>query len=413
MATSVELRHERANLWEQMKALNTSAETEKRDLSAEEREQWDRIEADIAALDGRIERAEKLERAPAAPEQAGLPAERPSGETRDAVEKKVAAYREAFQSWAKFGVIDMPAEQRQVLLEGRRDLTQEVRAMGIGADNLGGYLAPAEFQNQIEKAMSAFGGMREAATIRATDSGVDLPMPVVNDTGNRGRRLGEHATVTTTDVTVGQRVLRAYMYSSDEVLVSLQLMQDSATNIEDLLRDLLAERIGRATNLDFTTGAGADSPIGIVTDAVSGVTAAAQNAVTADELIDLEYSVDRAYRPRGKWMAHSNTIRDIRKLKDGDGRYLWQPGLQAGQPNVINSYPYIVNDDMPTMATTAKAILFGDLGKYVIRDVRGFTLVRLNERHAENFQVAFIGYSRHDGKLLDAGTNPVKCITMA
>ena len=100
-------------------------------------------------------------------------------------------------------------------------------------------------------------------------------------------------------------------------------------------------------------------------------------------------------------------------LADGDGRYMWQPGLTVGNPNTLNGYGYVVNNDMPALATGNRAIEFGDFSKYWIRDVRGFTLIVLRERHAENLQVAFIGYSRHDGKLIDAGGNPVRHLLMA
>ena len=414
MATSVELRQQRAGVREQMRALHEQAESESRDLSAEEREQWDRMDADLVALDARIERQERIERTPAEPAQApvGAAPERRDGPSDDKAEN-AELRRKAFLSYARVGYAGMPAEQREYLQ--RASWTpSESRAMGVGSDTAGGYLVPDDYRREIERAMLNYGGMREAAKVIQTASGNDLIIPTVNDTSNTGEIVGEHQAVTTQDVAIGQRVLRAYMYSSKEVLVSMELLEDSAIDVEALLRDLFAERLGRITNSHFTTGTGADRPTGITIDAVSGVTAAAVNAVTTDELTNLEFSVDRAYRANARWMFHSNTLRDLKKMVDGEGRFLWQAGgLQAATPNTLMGYSYIVNDDMPQLLTGNKAILFGQLDKYLIRDVSGIRVLRLTERYAENHQVAFFAFSRHDGKLLDAGSNPVKCITMA
>ena len=414
MATSIDLRQQRAGVREQMRALHERAESEERTLSAEEQESWDRMDAEIVALDGRIERAERIERTPAEPVEppVGAAPEQRTGPSDDTAEN-AELRRQAFISYARAGYAGMPAEQRQYLQ--RASWTPaESRAMGVGSDTGGGYLVPDDYRREIEKAMVMYGGMREAARVLQTASGNDLIIPTVNDTSNTGEIVGEHQAVTTQDVAIGQRVLRAYMYSSKEVLVSLELLEDSAVDVEALLRDLFAERLGRITNTHFTTGTGADRPTGITIDAVSGVTAAAVNAVTTDELVNLEFSVDRAYRANAKWMFHSNTLRDLKKLVDGEGRFLWQQGgLQSGTPNQLMGYSYVVNDDMPQMLTGNKAILFGQLDKYLIRDVMGIRVLRLNERYAENHQVAFFAFSRHDGKLIDAGSNPVKCITMA
>ena len=113
-------------------------------------------------------------------------------------------------------------------------------------------------------------------------------------------------------------------------------------------------------------------------------------------------------------MFADSTLKALKKIKipqfsgDTNGMPLWQPGLVQGQPDRILGYPFVINQDVAAMAASAKAIVFGDLSKYLIRDVRDVTLLRLDERYAENHQVAFLAFSRHDGDLLDAGTDPVK-----
>ena len=412
MASSVELRQRLAEVRRRQTDITDAAEAEDRDLTAEEDQNYRAADTELEGLARRIERAEREERSPASESRGAGPVERPTGTETRSAEEISQERRDAFVAWARGGFLSLDAEQRQVMSR-QAVVGEEARAMGIAPNATAGYLVPDETRRSIEQAMSAFGGMREAAQVFQTSNGADLYIPTVNDTSNTGELVGEHQAVTEQDASVGQRLYRAYMYSSKEVKVSLQLLQDSAFDIESLLRDLFAERLGRITNTHFTNGSGADRPTGIMQDSVLGVTAAATTSVTADELINLEYTIDRAYRGQARWMFHSNTLRDLRKLKDGDGRYIWQPGMTTGNPNTLFGYAYVVNDDMPAMTSALKPIAFGQLSKYLIRDVMGIRVIRLDERHAEQGQVAFFAFSRHDGRLLDAGTNPVKHILMA
>lgn len=415
MANSVELRQERRQLWEQAKALNDRAETEKRALTAEEQEQWARMDSGLKEFDERIKRAELLEHSPAGQDEKAGPIEKPEqAPAGDSPEKRKEQLNQAFGTWLRYGMGGLRPEQRELMASRMADMPAEQRALAIGLDTAGGYLVPEDYQRRIESALLWWGGMRESgATIIRTTGGNPMPMPTDNDTGNTGELVGENAAVTEQDVTVGQRVLQAYFYSSREIRVPLGLIQDAAFDIEGWLAEKLAERIGRITNTHFTTGTGSNSPTGVTIDSAAGITAASVSAIIVDELIQLEHQVDRAYRPRARWMLHDNTMRDFRQLKDGDGRYLWQPGMTQGAPNTLFQYPYVINNDMPTMATGNRAVLFGDFSRYYIRDVVGFTLLVLRERHAENLQVAFLGFSRHDGKLIDAGGSPIRRITMA
>ncbi len=192
-------------------------------------------------------------------------------------------------------------------------------------------------------------------------------------------------------------------------------MRDSAFNLAELVGNMLGERVGRKTAVDFTTGNGAGGPSGIVTDSYLGVTAASATAIAADELYDLEHSVDPAYRSMGcGWMFHDQILKGLRKLKDGQGRYLWQEGMSNGAPNMLLSYPYtIVQEMQSSIATGTKTILFGLFSKYKIRDVGGIRLNRVNERFIETDNIGFNVISYHDGHLLDAGTHPVKHLLQA
>ena len=150
-----------------------------------------------------------------------------------------------------------------------------------------------------------------------------------------------------------------------------------------------------------------------MTGAALGVTAAAASAITFDEIVDLEHQVDIAYRIGARFMLADSTVQVLRKLKDSEGRYLWQQSHVAGVPGLLFNYPYVVNNDMATITNSAKTVLFGQLSKYKIRDVAGIRLRRLTELYAANDQEGFVLFVRSDGNLLNAGGGPVKYLQQA
>lgn len=291
------------------------------------------------------------------------------------------------------------------------------RALGTGGT--GAELVPVGFIRRLEEALLAYGPMWQTSTIIRTDSGNDLHHPTANDTGNEGAIIGENAQVdgTTADPTFDELVFGAFKFSSRMVKVSSEMLEDSAFDLAVYLARAFGERLGRGTNRKFTVGAGTTEPTGIVTASTLGVTAASATAITADELIKLAHSVDPAYRVGGRvgYMMHDSVIMAARLLKESTtNAYIWQPGLQLGQPDVINGFRVYTNQHMAgTLATTNKVALFGDLSKYVIRAVKGVRHRRLTERYADYDQEGFISYLRADGNLLDAGTHPVKHLALA
>lgn len=312
-------------------------------------------------------------------------------------------------------------DSRIITREDVADWEQRLTQVDVVSPDLGGHFTvPDEMMRPLEVAMLRFGGMRQVATIIRTATGADLPIPTLNDTTNSGALLGEGLEHTEDDLTFLQLVLNAFKYTSKRVPVSVEYLQDNAIGFVGRIGEILGQRIGRITNTHFTTGDGNSKPRGIVTAAAdSTVTAASGTAVTYDELIDLKHSVDPDYRDQGaQFMFRDSMLAVIKKLKvpqfsgDTAGQPLWRAGMSASEPNTIDGDRYIVNQQMPAPTTGQKAILYGLLSKYQIRDVRDITLVRLDERYAELGVVAFLAFSRHDGDLLDAGTNPVKYLTM-
>ena len=421
MATKLELLEQLKGVRERQKELVDRAEAENRDLSAEELNNFNSADTELRALEGRIARQTALERTPMGDEERGRTITAPQenrgehDEVRTMRMTETDSYKKAFRKWLTGTDMLEPAEYR-TLAAGRQIVTaDEMRAIGVNNPTGAGYLVPDEFVRSIMQNMLAFGGMREAATIMTTDTGADLFFPTSDDTGNTGELLGEHASATQQDVSVGGRTLKALKYSSKEVRVSMELLQDSAFDIESWLSGLLGERIARITNTHFTTGAAPNQPAGVTLDAGTGVSGATgqTTSVTWDDLINLEHSVDPAYRKNARFMFNDATLSYLRRIKDGNGQYLWQPAVTANAPALVNGWPYTINQSMASMAASAISILFGDFSKYIIRDVRGFSLLRLNELYAVSGQVGFLGFSRHDGALIHAGTNPIQAYVNA
>lgn len=407
----LKLREERAKLVKQAReVLEDENRTAEERIAESERlmNESDQLKAEIDALERLITTEDDLG------QRIELLADREEVSTDEATaiaENEMETYR----AWIRGGMMalnseDQAAMQRRMFTDPRIQAAQSV-----GTDATGGYTVPTLLANRIDEALAAFGGMLTVADVFDTDTGATINYPTLNETAQKGAIIAENTEITDLqDVTFGNLAIEAYMYHSKIVLVSLQLLQDSSFDIDGLLARLLADRIWRIWNEHFTTGTGTDQPNGIVTASTEGVVAAAVAAITADELIDLEHSVDPAYRQMGAgWMFNDSTLKAVKQLKDQNDQYLWLPGLQFGEPDTILRYPYTINQDIAAMATGEKTVLFGKLDKYLIRRVLGFQLMRLVERYAEYLQVGFIGYARADGDLLDAGTNPVKHLVQA
>lgn len=402
-----ELRQERGRQVERMRALTEKSATEKRNLSAEEAAEWDKLDAaqeELRAQITREERADVLAREMAA--TAGQPA--PGAEPRqETVEERTQRHTAAFRDYLVNGEKDMAPESRMALAEHR--------AQSVGTASGGGYTVPQGFSGKLEESLLAYGGMREASYVFATDKGNDLPWPTVDDTAQTGALLAENTQVANQDVTFGQITFKAYKYSSKQVIVSAELLQDSGVDIEAYLASALGTRLARITNTHFTTGDNSAKPQGVVTGASNGKTGTTGQTLSViyDDLVDLVHSIDPAYRrlPGCAWMMHDSSLKVVKKIKDSQNRPLWLPNLTGGEPDTLLGYPIVINQDVAVMAANAKSILFGNFQKYFIRDTKGFTLLRLTERFADYHQVAFLAFMRTDGRVMDAGTDPIKYYT--
>ncbi|MBZ5621471.1 MAG: phage major capsid protein [Acidobacteriia bacterium] len=416
-------------------------------LNTEERNrQFDAHMVDADRLKAEIERHERIERLIEETRGTGAPpAGQPAGGAADAAataEQADKDYRAAYRSYLKFGLYARPdfkirgvsqgdrtileSRGRQQIQLTREEWERELRAVGGGAGITGGamsqqgaypgatsgFFVPVGFVDEIEQAMKYYGPMLDGGPgmprIMPTDTGQPLPFPISNDTNVIGEQVDEQATVSQGVINMGNIVFGAFKFSTRLIQVSIELLQDSAFNIEDWLKDRFGERMGRILNTKATTGVGTTTFNGIVTAATVGPTfvgaggndgVSGVNTIGSDDFVSLEHALDIVYRRGAKYMMHDQTVAAIKKIKDKYGRPLWQPGIGVGQPDTINGYGYMANNDMDQLQTAPsspgavrKTVLFGQLPKYMIRRVKEMSILRLEERFAEFGQVAFLGF---------------------
>lgn len=289
---------------------------------------------------------------------------------------------------------------------------RERRALSSITGSTGGLLIGSTLVQALEVNMLAFGNVEGVSDVLVTSTGEELSWPTADDTSNEGEMLGENtATATDEDPTMAAVKWYAYEFSSKIVKVAVRLLEDAPSSFAGTIGQMLGERLARAKNRKFTSGTGNSQPKGIVTAATLGKTTASATAITADEMLEFEHSVDPAYRgaPGVGFMMHDTVLLAIRLLKDGTSRYLWQPGIAEGRPDRLMGYGLTINQHMDsTVAASNKTILFGDFRRYKVRRVGSITVLRLRERYAEYRQEGFAAFQRADGNLLDAGTAPIK-----
>lgn len=300
-------------------------------------------------------------------------------------------------------------EMRSGVIYGNEGLFSPLREIRAGLDvatsGAGKETIPAGFFAELDRKLLAYSGARQVARVVNTPSGNSLPWPKVDDTSNSGALLSEATTIgTSVDPTFSAVTLGSYKFSSKAVLISAELLEDSAFNLSDLIGSLLAERLGRVMGTYDTTGTGSSEPEGIVSGSAAGKTAASTTAFTPDEVIDLVHSVDIAYRnERCGFMMHDTVVKAIRKFKDNDGMYLWQPSMQLGVPDRLLGYPMTVNNNMDSAFTTGKKlVLFGDFSHFVIRDVGATRFYRLDELYRGTDQTGFVALRRMDSKVIQS-----------
>ena len=384
------LLEKRANIWEQAKALIDKAEAENRDFTAEEQQQYDRMIAEmdeLAKRAKRLEEAERLEKELQAmanePIKAGVPGATPEKDKREAV-------RAAFRTYLQTGVV-LP----------------ELRDLAAGVDASGGYLvAPEQFTNELIREIDDAVFVRRLArkfTLTTSDS---LGAPVLDTDLSDPDWTAEVGAVTAdTSLAFGKRSLTPNQLTK-LVKVSMKLLRITAGTAEQLVRERLAAKFAAAFENNFLNGDGSGKPLGVFVADANGISTARDvsdgnttTAISADSIIAAKYALKEGYRRNAKWIFHRDVLKEIAKLKDNDGQYLWRPSLIVGQPDTLSGIPVYESEYAPnTISAGAYVGIIGDFSYYWIAELQALEIQRLNELYAATSQVGFIGRLWADGQ---------------
>lgn len=387
MSKILELREKRAKAWDAAKAFLDSKRGADGLLSAEDVATYEKMEADVVNLGKEIDR---LERQQALDAELNKPVNTPitgkpgQPNPENKTDRASDEYKRAF-----WNAMRSKAAGYEVL-----------NALQVGTDSEGGYLVPDEFERTLVEALQEENIFRTMAKIIQTASG-DRKIPVVASKGTASW-VDEEGAIPESDDAFGQVSIGAYKLAT-MIKVSEELLNDSVFNLESYIAREFARRIGAKEEESFLIGDGTGKPTGIFNStggAELGVTAASATAITVDEIMDLFYSLKSPYRKNAVFVMNDSTVKAIRKLKDGNGQYLWQPSITAGQPDTILNRPVKTSAYVPAIAAGAKTIAFGDFGYYWVADRQGRSFQRLNELYAATGQVGFKATQRVDGKLV-------------
>ena len=382
----LELRAKRAALWQKAKDFLDSHTDEDGRLTAEDAATYDRMEAEVVDLGKEIDRLERqavidaeLAKATSTP-ITNKPNAQVAGETKTG--RATDEYKRAF--WNNMR---------------NRNSYEIQNALIIGTDSEGGYLVPDEYEKKLVEALEDEVFFRSLATVIKTSSG-DRKIPIVTSKGEAAW-IDEGGQFPESDDSFGQTSIGAHKLAT-MIKVSDELLNDSVFNIEQYISKEFGRRIGTKEEEAFFIGDGTGKPIGIFNKtggAETGVTAAS-TGITFDDVMDLYYSLRAPYRNKATWILNDSTVKAIRKLKDGNGNYIWQPSVREGEPDRILNRPYRTSIYVPELAACNRVMAFGDYSYYWIADRQGRSFKRLNELFATTGQVGFLASKRVDGKLV-------------
>ena len=382
--------------------LNAKTPSDQR-MNAADASALDALLAEVEAIDGEIARENRINQV------AG-----------DAQSEHEAAMNAATRNG---GASDEASALRAMLSGGLSALTQEQRnamfarqnpdiraAMSTTTGSEGGFTVATEFSRQLIEALKATGSVRSVASNIRTSTGAMMLFPTTDATAEEGEIVGQNTAVTGLETTFGQASLDVYKYSSKSIALPFELLQDSMFDIEAYIQNLLRLRLGRIQDRHHVLGTGTGQPKGVIAASTAGKvgTTGQTTSVIYDDLVDLEHSVDPAYRAAARYMMNDATLKALRKIKDTQGRPIFVPGYETGNPggapDRLLGREIVINQYMPVMAANAKSILFGDFGKYLIRDVMDVTLFRMTDSaFTLKGQVGFVAFCRSGANMVDNG----------
>lgn len=384
----LEMRAKRMGLVNEARAVLDAAEAEKRELSAEERQKYDKIVDDARTLKEKAERDERqlameselrgLEGSPAATS--------PKGQ-ESAEERNIKAFR-------------------SYLINGT--MTTELRSLVNDTDAKGGYLhAPEQYMAELLKGIDNSVFVRQFARILPVTTSDSLGVPTLaTDLSDTAWSSEIAAVPEDTSMSFGKRELKPELLSK-LVKVSMKLLRTSAIPIENLILERLSYKFSVAQENAYMNGTGTAQPLGVFTASNNGIPASRDisagntaTAITADGLLNAKYALKQQYRSRAsvRWCLHRDIVADIAKLKDNNGQYIWRPGIEMGQPDRLLNIPIDESEYAPSVKTTGLYVgILADWSYYWIAELHGLEIQRLNELYAGTSQVGFIGRQYVDG----------------
>ena len=383
--TIQELMEKRAKVWEAAKNFVDTHENENGVLSAEDSATYERMEAEIEDLTKAIDRRRKAEEMeknlnqPVNQPLTGKPYAGGQGEPKTG--RASDEYR------------------RAMLNELRSNFRQVSNTLQEGVDADGGYLVPEEYDRRLVDVLNEENIMRRLATRIVTSGEHKINIAATKPAASW---IEEGGALTFGDATFDQKILDAHKLHV-AIKVTEELLYDNAFNLENYIIVQFGKALANAEEDAFLNGTGVGQPLGLLAEeggAQIGVTAASATEITADELIDLVYSLKRPYRKNAKFICNDQTLAAIRKLTDKNGRYLWQDSVQAGEPGRLLGYEVHTSPYFPAITAGMPAIAFGDYNYYNIGDRGTRSFAELKELFAGNGMVGFVAKERVDGKLI-------------
>jgi len=380
MNTILELREKRNKLWNTAKDFLDSKRGADGMVSTEAAAEYDRMETDMVNLGKEIDRLERqaaydLELNKATSQAVtNAPAKPDTPKTGRASNE----YQEDFRN----------------ILRGKAPVHN---VLSTTPDADGGYLVPTEFERQIVQGLDEANVVRRISKVITTSAERKIPVVATNATA---QWTAENAAIMESNPTFAQKTLDAFKLTS-LIKVSMELLQDSMFNLEAYIAAEFARAFGIAEEQAFCIGTGTGQPTGIFTadGGEVGVTTTGAT-ISADHLIDLVYSLKSPYRRNAVFLLHDKTVSSVRKLKDSAGQYLWQPSVQAGEPDRLLGFRLHTSPYVPIVEAEALPVAFGDFSSYWIADRMGRTVQRLIELYAGNGQIGFIATQRVDAKVI-------------
>lgn len=415
-----ELRETRGKLDADSRKILDLAESEKREPTTEELAEWDRMDGEINSVSEEIDRRERQDKRssflaesrgritdPVAPSPSGLVDPEPVAKTMtiDMGNGNKAVFKPGTSDFARCQEAYADAFENYCAHQGAPTVQAGLQT---SPDIKGGYLAPMNFMAELIQALDDAVVMRQLARVLPPIStGVSLGAPSLDaDPADADWTAEVPASDISEDDTMrfGARELTPHLLTK-LIKVSEKLLRASALSVEAIVRERMAYKFAITEEKAFLTGDGAQQPLGVFVASDSGIasgrdtTADAVDSFTADNLMDTLYSLKPQYQNRGTWLFHRQTLKRIRQLKDGEGQYLWQPGIAGGEPSTILARPYVQSENAPSTYTTGLYVaIIGDFKTgYWIVDALSMTIQRINELFTLKNQIGFKGAKETDG----------------